>query len=73
MTDPYPCGRCDSGTYANGAIFNPHPQAIAAGAALPRCKKHDRICIGAIDFKAAFDDATLLQQQAILSGKVVDL
>lgn len=72
LSEDDPCGRCDSGVYAYAAIFNAASQAIAAGGPLPRCKAHDRICVGAYHFKAAFDGATSRQRQAILEGKAED-
>lgn len=48
-----PCGRCDVGTYCYEAAYNPAADAIADGGDLPRCKSHDRECVGAQHFKAA--------------------
>jgi len=68
-----PCGRCAAGTYTPAAIFNPVSQHIARTGEIPPCKRYARPCVGAQDFKAAFDSATPIEKAAILAGQIVDL
>lgn len=51
-----PCGCCDAGIYAYAAAMTPLACSIAAApddkrdGMVPRCKRHDRACVGVTHF-----------------------
>lgn len=66
IDDDMPCGNCDMGVYSERAMLNRIAREFSVMTTeqresnLPRCKKHDRECVGAKHFSDAIKqiDAT---------------
>lgn len=54
-----PCGNCDMGVYSESAMLNRKAREFSVlstaerEASMPKCKKHDRLCVGARHFSNA--------------------
>lgn len=54
--DDMPCGECDMGTYSEAAALNQKARRFGAlcekdrWGAIPKCKKFNRPCNGAVDY-----------------------